>query len=110
MLWASTSNKRPGARDTRYVEELIGADTVTTLPEATVTAFEDHGALSRTVDTDLPRASEVMSRLVALGIDLDDVGRALEVNGLAVFDAAYDDVLAGPSELAGVAATWAVRR
>ncbi|MEV0291456.1 transaldolase [Kribbella sp. NPDC050820] len=99
-LWASTSSKSPRTRDTRYVEELIGADSVTTLPEATVAAFEDHGVLARTVDTELPRASEVMSRLVALGIDLDDVGRALEVNGIAAFDAAYDDVL---TDLSGAA-------
>jgi transaldolase len=97
-LWASTSTKSPEARDTRYVDELIGLDTVTTLPEATITAFEDHGTLARTVDTDLPRASELMSRLAALRIDMDDVGHTLEENGIAAFDAAYDDVLAGLSD------------
>ncbi|MEU4602600.1 transaldolase [Kribbella sp. NPDC023972] len=109
-LWASTSNKSPEARDTRYVDELIGLDTVTTLPEATITAFEDHGTLARTVDTDLPRASELMSRLAGLGIDMDDVGRTLEENGIAAFDAAYDDVLTGLFGLTGVPTTPPGRR
>ncbi len=109
-LWASTSNKSPTARDTRYVDELIGPDTVTTLPEATITAFEDHGTPARTVDSEVPRAAELMSQLAAMGVDMDDVGRTLEENGIAAFDAAYDDVLARLFELAGVAATPPGRR
>jgi transaldolase len=93
-LWASTSTKNPGDRDTRYVEELIGPDTVTTLPEATIAAFEDHGTMARTVDSGLPEAAELMLRLAAVGIDMTAVGRTLEDNGIASFEKAYRDVLA----------------
>ena len=93
-LWASTSTKNPRDRDTRYVEELIGPDTITTLPESTIAAFEDHGILARTVDTDVLRATELMQRLAALGIDMDVVGSTLEDNGIASFDEAYRHVLA----------------
>jgi len=93
-LWASTSTKNPNDRDTRYVEQLIGPDTVTTLPEATIAAFEDHGTMARTVDNGLPAAAEIMQRLAALGIDLTAVGRALEDSGIAGFEKAYRDVLA----------------
>jgi transaldolase len=93
-LWASTSTKSPQDRDTRYVEELIGPDTVTTLPEATIAAFEDHGTMARTVDAGVPQAAELMLRLAAVGIDMTAVGRALEDNGIASFDKAYHEVLA----------------
>ncbi|GAA3341221.1 transaldolase [Amorphoplanes nipponensis] len=91
-LWASTSMKNPAYRDTRYVEELIGPDTVTTLPEATLAAFTDHGRPARTVDTGVDRAAEVMRRLAAAGVDLDDVGRTLEDRGVAGFLASYQEV------------------
>ncbi|WTK91964.1 hypothetical protein OG558_24455 [Kribbella sp. NBC_01510] len=93
-LWVSTSTKNPGDRDTRYVEELIGPDTVTTLPEATIAAFEDHGRTARTVDHGLSQAAEIMERLAAVGIDMTAVGRTLEENGIASFEKAYQDVLA----------------
>ncbi|TCN32916.1 transaldolase [Kribbella orskensis] len=93
-LWASTSTKNPHDRDTRYVEELIGPDTVTTLPEATIAAFEDHGTMARTVDTGVPQAAELMLRLAAVGVDMTAVGRTLEDNGIASFNKAYHDVLA----------------
>ena len=99
-LWASTSTKNPEDRDTRYVEELIGPDTVTTLPEATIVAFEDHGTMARTVDSGLPEAAELMLRLAAAGIDMAAVGRTLEDNGIASFDKAYQDVLADLTNLA----------
>jgi transaldolase len=93
-LWASTSTKNPQDRDTRYVEELTGPDTVTTLPEATIAAFEDHGTMARTVDAGVPEAAELMLRLTTVGIDLTAVGRTLEDNGIASFDKAYHEVLA----------------
>jgi len=93
-LWASTSTKNPNDRDTRYVEELIGPDTVTTLPEATIAAFEDHGTTARTVDNGVPQAAEVIRRLAAAGIDMTAVGRTLEDNGIAAFEKAYRDALA----------------
>lgn len=99
-LWASTSTKNPADRDTRYVEELIGPHTVTTLPEATIAAFEDHGVLGRTVDADVRQATELMQQLAAVGVDLEAVGHTLEENGVASFGTAYHDILA---KLAGAA-------
>jgi transaldolase len=92
-LWASTSMKNPAYRDTRYVEELIGPDTVTTLPEVTIAAFADHGELGRTVDTGVDAAAAVMRRLAAVGVDMDDVGLTLEDQGVASFHKSYQEVL-----------------
>ncbi len=92
-LWASTSTKDPALPDTLYVDSLIGPDTVNTMPEATITAFEDHGTLTRTIDTDLDLAAEIMSRLALVGIDMDDVGRALEDQGVGAFHESFAHVL-----------------
>ena len=92
-LWASTSTKDPAYPDTRYVDELIGPDTVNTLPEVTMAAFADHGTLARTIDTGVDEAAEV-SRLVAVGMDMDDVGLTLEDRGVAGFHTSYQQVLA----------------
>ena len=93
-LWASTSTKDPAYPDTVYVDSLIGPDTVNTLPESTINVFEDHGRLDRTIDTDAEGAGEVMARLSAVGIDMDDVGRTLEDNGVAAFHDSFAHVLA----------------
>jgi transaldolase len=92
-LWASTSTKDPDLPDTLYVDSLIGPDTVNTLPEATITAFEDHGTLARTIDSDVDSAADVMSRLSAVGVDMDDVGRVLEDRGVAGFHESFGHVL-----------------
>ena len=92
-LWASTSTKNPAYPDTRYVDELIGPDTVNTLPETTITAFTDHGTLARTIDTGVDEAAETMRRLAAVGVDLDDVGLSLENQGIAGFHASTQQVL-----------------
>jgi len=92
-LWASTSTKDPAYRDTRYVESLIGPDTVNTLPEATIAALEDHGVLGRTVDADVGAAHTVMGKLSAIGIDMDDVGLTLEEEGVASFHESFQGVL-----------------
>ena len=92
-LWASTSTKDPAYPDTLYVDELIGPDTVNTLPEVTIAAFADHGTLARTIDTGVDEAAEV-SRLVAVGIDMDDVGLTLEDRGVVGFHTSYQQVLA----------------
>lgn len=94
-LWASTSTKNPAYPDTRYVDELIGPNTVNTLPEPTIAAFEDHGRLARTIDRAVSEADEVMSRLAAIGIDMDDVGLTLEDQGVAGFHKSFQDLLAG---------------
>jgi len=92
-LWASTSTKNPAYPDTRYIDSLIGPNTVNTLPEATVTAFEDHGTVARTIDTDLDDAAETMGRLAASGIDMQDVGLTLEQQGIANFRQSFQEVL-----------------
>jgi transaldolase len=93
-LWASTSTKNPAYPDTRYVDELIGPDTVNTLPETTIAAFTDHGTLARTIDKGVEGAAEAMRRLAAVGIDMDDVGSALEDRGIVGFHTSYQEVLA----------------
>ncbi len=92
-LWASTSTKNPAYPDTMYVDELIGPDTVNTLPEATIEAFADHGHLARRVDADLDQAYAAWKRLAEVGIDLDDVGETLEREGVASFQKSFDELL-----------------
>jgi transaldolase len=92
-LWASTSTKNAAYPDTLYVDELIGPDTVNTLPEATIAAFEDHGRLARTIDAGAGEAAEVMRRLAAVGVDMDDVGRTLEAAGVRGFHESFAGVL-----------------
>lgn len=92
-LWASTSSKNRRLRDTYYVEGLIGPQTITTLAERTIDQFEDHGVVSRTIDIGVAEASDVVRRLTALGIDLDDVGLVLEQQGVEKFQRSYDGVL-----------------
>ena len=94
-LWASTSTKNPAYPDTLYVDELIGPDTVNTLPEATIAAFEDHGRLERTIDAGADEAAAVMRRLAAAGVDMEDVGRTLEAAGVRAFHESFAGVLEG---------------
>ncbi|NIR34497.1 MAG: transaldolase [Actinobacteria bacterium] len=92
-LWASTSTKNPAYPDTLYVDELIGPDTVNTLPDATIDAFEEHGTITRTIDADLDDARAVIEGLAAVGVDLDDVTRQLEEEGVAAFEKSFDELL-----------------
>lgn len=103
-LWASTSTKDPSYPDTLYVDTLIAPDTVNTMPEATLEAFEARGTVARTADADLPGAKAVLEQLSGLGIDLDEVTRQLEVEGVASFEKSFDDLLAS---LQGKASTLA---
>jgi hypothetical protein len=75
-------------------EVLIGPDTVNTLPEQTIAAFEDHGSLARTLDTGVDEATEVLRRLAAAGVDMDDVGRTLTDEGVAGFHESFQHLLA----------------
>lgn len=93
-LWASTSTKNPAYPDTRYVDHLIGPDTVNTLPEATIAAFTDHGTLARTIDTGVDEAAAVMHRLTAVGVNMHNVCLTLEDQGVAAFHASSRQVLA----------------
>jgi transaldolase len=92
-LWASTSTKNPSYPDTLYVDSLIGPDTVNTLPEPTIAAFEDHGTLARSIDRGVDDASAVMRALAEVGVDMDDVGRTLEDQGVVSFHQSFDHVL-----------------
>ena len=92
-LWASTSTKNPDYPDTMYVDELIGPDTVNTMPDQTVEAFQDHGKVERTVDRDLDGARDVLRQLKDAGIDLDDVTHKLEVEGVKSFSDSFDSLI-----------------
>lgn len=92
-LWASTSTKNPHYADTRYVDGLIGPDTVNTLPESTLRAFEDHGTLTRMIDVGVEAAELVMHTLARTGVDMGGVGRTLEREGIAGFQASFSHVL-----------------
>jgi transaldolase len=106
-LWASTSTKDPTYPDTLYVDTLIAPDTVNTMPEATLEAFEARGTVARTADADLDGAEAVLARLAVLGIDLDEVTRQLETEGVASFEKSFDGLLSSlqdkASSLAGEA-------
>jgi transaldolase len=92
-LWASTSTKNPAYPDTMYVDGLIGPDTVNTLPETTIAAFEDHGTVARTIDRGVDDAAATMRALAEVGVDMDDVGRVLEDQGVAAFHESFVHVL-----------------
>jgi transaldolase len=92
-LWASTSTKNPSYPDTLYVDSLMGPDTVNTLPESTIAAFEDHGTLARTIDRGVDDASAVMDKLAEVGVDMDDIGRTLEDQGVTSFHQSFAHVL-----------------
>jgi len=94
-LWASTSTKNPAYRDVMYVEQLIGPDTVNTMPPATIDAFRDHGVVKRTVDADYAGAERTLTELKQAGIDLTDVTNKLLHDGLASFQKSFDSLTAG---------------
>ncbi|MBX6332074.1 MAG: transaldolase [Gemmatimonadaceae bacterium] len=92
-LWASTSTKNPAYGDVRYIEGLIGPDTVTTIPLDTLRRFEDHGGVARTVDRDVAGAHRIMDSLARGGIDFAGVARTLEEQGIRKFADSYDTLL-----------------
>lgn len=94
-LWASTSTKNPAYRDVMYVEELIGPDTVNTMPPQTIEAFRDHGVVARTVDRDVAKARQELDALAAAGVSIDDVTAKLLADGIASFQKSFDTLLAG---------------
>ncbi len=93
-LWASTSTKDPSRSDVLYVESLIGAETVNTIPPDTLDAFRDHSTVTgQTVTDDLDRADAVLNRLAEVGIDLDDVTETLQERGVEKFSNPFDDLM-----------------
>jgi transaldolase len=92
-LWASTSTKNPAYPDLLYVDNLIGPDSVNTMPDATIDAFIDHGRVARTVDANVEAAQAELTRLEEIGIDMADVSRVLEEEGVASFLKSWDELL-----------------
>ena len=100
-LWASTSTKNPAYRDVLYVEELIGPETVNTMPEETIEAFEDHGEVALTLERDLDEARRVFERIAEAGVDYDDVVAVLEREGVQKFADSFAELLEGVSAKRG---------
>jgi transaldolase len=94
-LWASTSTKNPEYRDVMYVEELIGPETVNTMPVETVEAFQDHGVVAETLEQGLDEARALLDELARVGVDYDDVTDTLEREGVQKFSDSFEELLDG---------------
>jgi transaldolase len=93
-LWASTSTKNPEYSDVLYVDDLIGPDTVNTMPDQTIDAARDHATAERTVDKDVQQAHEEISDIKAAGVDFDNiVEHELVDEGVKSFGASYDSLI-----------------
>ena len=104
VLWASTSTKNPDYPDVLYVEELIGPDTVNTMPEETIKAYQDHGDPEPRLERDLEGARRVFEELDEAGVDYNDVTDTLEREGVEKFSVAFDELIAalgGEARVAG---------
>jgi transaldolase len=99
-LWASTSTKNPSYSDTLYIDELIGPMTVNTIPEATLNAFAEHGNPSRSIDMNVAAAVDVWKSLREYGVDVDDVARKLEREGVASFIKSFEELVDALNEKA----------
>jgi transaldolase len=94
-LWASTSTKNPAYRDVMYVEELLGPETVDTMPEETIVAFQDHGHVAQTLTEGIDEAHKLFDDLRAVGIEYDDVTATLEREGVQKFTDSLDELKEG---------------
>lgn len=92
-LWASTSTKNPSYPETLYVDTLIGPDTINTMPEGTLEAFERGGRIDRTIDVDVDEARQILDQLADLGVDLDQITDRLEHDGVIAFQTAFDALI-----------------
>jgi transaldolase len=97
-LWASTSTKNPDYRDVMYVEQLIGPDTVNTMPDETVKAFQDHGKAAPTLEQGIDEAHFVLESLQKAGVDYDDVTDTLEREGVQKFADSFKELIEGVEE------------
>jgi transaldolase len=104
LLWASTSTKNPKYRDVLYVEELIGADTIDTIPPATFDAFRDHGRLRPSLTENVEEAAKTMASLEKAGISMKEVTEKLVVDGVKLFSDAFNQLLEATGKTAGVRA------
>jgi transaldolase len=100
-LWASTSTKNPAYRDVMYVEELIGPETVDTMPEETIEAFQDHGEVALTLERDLDEAKGIFERVADAGVDYEDVVAVLEREGVEKFADSFKELLEGVGQKRG---------
>jgi transaldolase len=94
-LWASTSTKNPDYPDTLYVDTLIGSETVNTMPEETVRAFQDHGAVALTLEEGIDEARRLFDELAEAGVDVADVTETLEAEGVQKFADSFEQLLNG---------------
>ena len=101
VLWASTSTKNPDYPDTMYVEELIGADTVNTMPEETITAYQDHGRPRARLQSELEEARELFDELARVGVDYEDLTETLEREGVEKFADSFAELLGALEEKRG---------
>jgi len=92
-LWASTSTKDPDYPDLLYVDNLIGPDSVNTMPDGTVEAFVDHGTVRRTIDQEVDEARADLDRAAEIGLDMAEVARVLEEEGVAAFTKSFDELM-----------------
>jgi transaldolase len=93
IVWASTSTKNPAYPDILYIESLVGAETITTMPVETLAAYRDHGAPELALPGDLHAAQDILAGIDALGTNLQEVSEKLEQEGVQKFCAAYDNLL-----------------
>jgi transaldolase len=100
-LWASTGTKNKAYSDIMYVQDLIGPDTVNTMPPATIDAFRDHGVVRRTVDRELEDAHQTMRDLASAGISIDEVTDELQREGVAAFIKSFEQITETTAEKAG---------
>jgi transaldolase len=100
-LWASTSTKNPAYPDTLYVDGLIGPETVNTMPDETIEAFQDHGKVALTLEKGLAQAHKLLDELAEVGVDYDDVTATLEEEGVQKFADSFEELLDGIREKLG---------
>jgi transaldolase len=98
VLWASTSTKNPAYQDTLYVEELVGPDTVNTMPEETIRAYQDHGRPQPRLVAEVAEARKLLEALARVGVDYDDLTNTLEREGVQKFSDSFEELVAALAE------------
>lgn len=93
LLWASTSSKNPDYSDIKYIEAIIGRDTINTVPPITIDAYRDHGNPESRLGRDVEKANRIMLHLPELGINIDEITRQLEEEGVRKFNLPFDKLM-----------------
>ncbi len=109
-LWASTSTKNPAYPDTMYIDNLIGKDTVNTVPPAALKAFKDHGSVGETLLEDIDTVEEILDMLAEVGIDLDQITRQLQIDGVDAFSESFEALLQQVDAKRNVLQTGVIRQ